>query len=68
MKKWIIAGVLSAIVLAAAILQTAPSIGLSMSLSLGSDDAGPSAPVASQWAFDLRWAPATGTATLASEP
>ena len=68
MKKWIIAGVLSAIILAAAILQTGPSIGVSMSLSLGSDDAGSTTPAASRWAFDLRWAPATGTATLASEP
>ncbi|MGQ4659860.1 hypothetical protein [Lysobacter sp. F6437] len=68
MNKWIIAAALSAIILTAGILQTGPSISVSLSLSLGSDDAESTTPAASRWAFDLQWAPATGAPTLASEP
>ena len=68
MKKWITASVLTAAVLIAVILQTGPSINISLSLSLGSDDAESTAPAASRWAFDLQWDPATGAPTLASEP
>ncbi|MGH8074044.1 MAG: hypothetical protein ACREO4_08225 [Lysobacter sp.] len=68
MKKWIIAGVLTATILTVGILQTGPSINVSLSLSLGSDDAEAATPPASRWAFDWQWAPATGAPTLASEP